>query len=441
MAFLYYFAFLVCFFLYLGIKRNYMGSHNISGLLNEVSLCIGQRIASGEDYSVLEAAIKGNEEMMHSSVIASLLDTRGSHGQKCRFLELFLGCLPEQFKSFDPSDARTACERYIGQKTEDSGGRVDICIENSSGQMIVIENKIFAGDQEHQILRYVEFLRGRLRNRGGVKFPVLYLTPDGHSPSDDSTQADGMQCKCGVDYVCISYKDVIVPWLDKCINEMEDKPHLKEHLTTYRDIIRKKVLGMDRKKDIINIIERTEKNIKAAREISGQLDEIKIDAVTTFWRTIKESIKESIKKNLKEDGLCPEYCHFDANKKLMIVQDIEGLVRKYVDRPNEDNRYFGISLKLQNDSHVCLLVEENIYFAIAPKSVDVSALKAWKKDSGRFAAWKYPKCGKKSLLSPDDDIWKLACSENKNTDADSLDLIPQLSSEFIDIVRNLPDIF
>lgn len=425
-----------------------MDSHDIiSGLLNEVFLCIDERIASGEDYSVLETAIKGNEEMMHSSVIASLLDTRGSHGQKCRFLELFLGCLPERFKSFDPSGARTACERCIGQKTEDSGGRVDICIENSSGQMIVIENKIFAGDQEHQILRYVEFLRGMLRNSGGVKFPVLYLTPDGHSPSDDSTQADGKQCRCGEDYVCISYRDVIVPWLDKCINEMEDKPHLKEHLTTYRDIIKKKVLGMDRNKDIINIIESAEENIKAAREISGQLDEIKIDAVTTFWRTIK--------KNLEEDGLCPEFCHFDANMKLMTVRDIEGVVRKYVDRPNEDNRYFGISVKLQNDGHVCLLVEENIYFAIAPKSVDESALKDWKTeledskmelkdwkmDSGRFVAWKYPDSGKKSLLSPDDDIWGLACSENKNTDADSLDLIPQLSSEFIDIVRKLPDRF
>ena len=425
-----------------------MDSHDIiSGLLNEVFLCIDKRIASGEDYSVLETAIKGNEEMMHSSVIASLLDTRGSHGQKYRFLELFLGCLPEQFKSFDPSDARTACERYIGQKTEDSGGRVDICIENSNGQMIVIENKIFAGDQEHQILRYVEFLRGRPLNRDGVEFPVLYLTPDGHSPSDDSTQADGMQCKCGVDYVCISYKDVIVPWLDKCINEMQEKPHLKEHLTTYRDIIKKKVLGMDRKKDIINIIESTENNIKAAREISGQLDEIKIDAVTTFWRTIK--------KKLEEYGLRPEYCHFDANKKLMIVQDIEGLVRKYVDRPNEDNRYFGISVKLQNDGHFCLLVEENIYFAIAPKSADESALKVWKTelkdskmelkdwkmDSGRFVAWKYPKYGKKSLLSPDDDIWGLACSKNKSADTVSCILIQKLLAEFIDIVRKLPDRF
>lgn len=408
-----------------------MDRQDVRGLLKEVFQHIEQRIDSGEDYSVLETAIKGNEEMMHSSVIASLLDTRGAHGQKCRFLEIFLGCLPEQFKTFDPSCARTACERYIGKKTEDSGGRVDICIENSSGQMIVIENKIFAGDQEHQILRYVEFLRGRPRNRGGVKFPVLYLTPDGHSPSDDSTQADGMQCKCGEDYVCISYKDVIVPWLDKCINEMEDKPHLKEHLTTYRDIIKKKVLGMDRKKDIINIIESTEKNIKAAREISGQLDEIKIDAVTTFWRTIK--------KKLEGYGLRPEYCHFDANKKLMIVQDIEGLVRKYVDRPNEDNRYFGISVKLQNDSHVCLLVEENIYFAIAPKLVDLPALEDWEKGSerSRFAAWKYPYSGKTNLLSPDDDIWKLAHSKNKNTDAVSWDLFSQLSDEFVRIVRKL----
>lgn len=148
-------------------------------------------------------------------------------------------------------------------------------------------------------------------------------------------------------------------------------------------------------------------------------------------------IKESIKKKLEEDGLCPEFCHFDANMKLMTVRDIEVLVRKYVDRPNEDNRYFGISVKLQNDSHVCLLVEENIYFAITSKPVDESSLADWKMGSERFAAWKYPYSGKKSLLTPDDDIWKLTCSENKNTDAVSCDLISQLSVEFVRIVRKL----
>lgn len=59
----------------------------------------------------------------------------------------------------------------------------------------------------------------------------------------------------------------------------------------------------------------------------------------------------------------------------------------------------------------------------------------WNTDSERFSAWKYPKYGKKSLLSPDDDIWGLVCS--KNTDADSWDLISKLSAEFIYIVRKL----
>ena len=59
----------------------------------------------------------------------------------------------------------------------------------------------------------------------------------------------------------------------------------------------------------------------------------------------------------------------------------------------------------------------------------------WNTDSERFAAWKYPEYGKTSLLSPDDDIWGLACS--KNTDAVSCNLLSQLSAEFIDIVRKL----
>lgn len=125
--------------------------------------------------------------------------------------------------------------------------------------------------------------------------------------------------------------------------------------------------------------------------------------------------------------------------KLKTVRDIEVLVRKYVDRPNEDNRYFGISVKLQNDGHFCLLVEENIYFAIAPKLMDLPALEDWEKGSerSRFAAWKYPYSGKTNLLSPDDDIWKLAHSKNKNTDAVSWDLFSQLSDEFVRIVRKL----
>lgn len=65
----------------------------------------------------------------------------------------------------------------------------------------------------------------------------------------------------------------------------------------------------------------------------------------------------------------------------------------------------------------------------------------WNTGSERFAAWKYPEYGKKSLLSPDDDIWELACSKNKSADTVSCILIQKLLAEFIDIVRKLPDRF
>ena len=61
----------------------------------------------------------------------------------------------------------------------------------------------------------------------------------------------------------------------------------------------------------------------------------------------------------------------------------------------------------------------------------------WNTGSERFAAWKYPDSGKTSLLSPDDDIWKLAHNKNKNTDAVSRGLTSELSDEFVRIVRKL----
>lgn len=61
----------------------------------------------------------------------------------------------------------------------------------------------------------------------------------------------------------------------------------------------------------------------------------------------------------------------------------------------------------------------------------------WNTGSERFAAWKYPDSGKTSLLSPDDDIWGLACSKNKSADTVSCTLITRLSDEFIYIVRKL----
>ena len=69
-------------------------------------------------------------------------------------------------------------ERDIGRRTETTGGRIDIILEDGE-HAIIIENKIYATDQHHQLLRYNNY--GKQRFPKGFK--LIYLTLDGHEAS------------------------------------------------------------------------------------------------------------------------------------------------------------------------------------------------------------------------------------------------------------------
>ena len=68
---------------------------------------------------------------------------------------------------------------YIGVKTEKSGGRVDIVLDDHKGCGVIIENKVDAGDQENQLLRYDNYAKKYFKK----DYRLLYLTLDGHKPS------------------------------------------------------------------------------------------------------------------------------------------------------------------------------------------------------------------------------------------------------------------
>lgn len=85
-----------------------MKFQDITLLLKEVSERIDKTIGSGDFYSVLESAIKGNEEIVHSAIIASLLDTKGTHGQGDYFLNKFL----EQVDCFFNESSEFSADRF-----------------------------------------------------------------------------------------------------------------------------------------------------------------------------------------------------------------------------------------------------------------------------------------------------------------------------------------
>lgn len=115
------------------------------------------------------------DELGLSRIIADLLDPMGKHGQGELFLKLLLERLPCFTAPSDLDQAQVEVEEPI---TDDR--RIDICVRMGDDCCLAIENKPYAGDQEHQIEDYL----GWLSNYG--RSLLIYLSPQGEPPSSNS---------------------------------------------------------------------------------------------------------------------------------------------------------------------------------------------------------------------------------------------------------------
>ena len=186
---------------------------------------------NGDFFNVFNTIGLWSEEVrLHSAFIAELLNPKGSHGLAYRFLQAFLEeldlNLPDDYINLQRC-SQNIVERVIGPVTEKEGGRIDIIVEDGN-HAIIIENKIYAGDQPNQLLRY--------NNYGKKKFPngfiLVYLTLDGHEA-----------CKCsiggkGFDYKQLSYENNMVDWLDKCYTIADGKPLVQSVIKQYCELIK-----------------------------------------------------------------------------------------------------------------------------------------------------------------------------------------------------------
>ncbi|MGN1057724.1 MAG: PD-(D/E)XK nuclease family protein, partial [Candidatus Avelusimicrobium sp.] len=118
---------------------------------------------TGENWNVFYAIGKRlyKRELLHSHFISVLLEPKNPAGKGSIFLKLFLETLAEaceeqlDISAFCTGNVKIITEKNIGPITKDyeSGGRIDIFIENGR-QQIVIENKIYAEEQQNQLYRY-----------------------------------------------------------------------------------------------------------------------------------------------------------------------------------------------------------------------------------------------------------------------------------------------
>ena len=229
-----------------------------------------EKFERGENYNIFnDLGFMSDEVHLHSMFLANLLNPKGSHGQRGKFLEAFLKMLQKSFPAISAdnlelnmTNASVEVEKYIDRQTDSEGGRIDIYLTDGK-HSIIIENKIYAGDQHHQMLRYWNYGMSQKGDDTENSFVLIYLTLDGCSPSKDSLGEDLKEN----DIVCLSYKSDIRGWLDRCVELASRTPLVRETINQYIStigILTNNV--MENNKDLFDILSKKE-NLDAIYDI------------------------------------------------------------------------------------------------------------------------------------------------------------------------------
>ena len=251
----------------------------------------------GEMFNIFEILkVETDEPRVHSAFLAARLNPKGKHGAGDRFLRAFIDtmdCLKDF--EFDTQDAKVEIEYPIGNKNEDAteGGRIDILITSTDGsKAVIIENKIYAGDQEKQLVRYNNYAKKVYSD-----YRLLYLNLYGYEASEYSAKEESSKTlQAGNDYYPIGYDKEIIDWLDTCIADAARLPLVRESIIQYQNLI-KKLTNQNMEKEY------------SQQVLNAMLDNNNMDAVAAIaaqsetWRArIIQKLIDDLQKYAAEKG-------------------------------------------------------------------------------------------------------------------------------------------
>ena len=206
---------------------------------------------TGENYNIFKLLGVESSELLHSKILGDFLNPKGSHRQGSVFLELFIQTLiGNEAKNFENADneedtlnlkkiltkfnsskASLKLEESIGRikNTEETneGGRIDIFLRDENNKSLIIENKIYAGEQYKQLERYNQY-----GNEKTTDFLIIYLTLNGDKPTSINNENSSK-------LLCVSYKEHIINWLDLCKKEVVNLPIIRESISQYINLLKK----------------------------------------------------------------------------------------------------------------------------------------------------------------------------------------------------------
>ena len=297
---------------------------------------------TGENFNVFSILDRESDEVKtHSAFIAELLNPQGSHSQGTLFLKLFLGKLlkklqkeqkaqkeleelRKKLKQIEKDNEYDKFEIGVEVSFEKKGqrSRIDILIE-SSDVCIVIENKIYAEDQERQLGRYYEYALDTRKKRG-----IIYLTLGGDEPEERTLYGDKPDkiplCRRLPEdtVVCLSYEKFIDEWLGACIKEVARISQIRETLHQYQMTV-KKLTGQPINKRYVMTLKNIlleDENYNLIPGLEAALSEAQTDLQTDLQCKFLSALKNHLEtKNLRYET---KNLRYEVYNKDLVTTDV-----------------------------------------------------------------------------------------------------------------------
>ena len=288
---------------------------SVKGFLEQAE--IHKRRGNNDFNPYLEMWSESNEVKLHSRLICGFLNPLGKHYQGDVFLETFLECVGLKAWFGNTSGARV----YKEYKN------IDMYITNGE-RHIIVENKIWAGDQDKQIERYIESIA---RGQGGGfdeldssddmessqseaqeqsvsydNIAVLYLAPDERKPSKDSLgkwQIQGESLKYKQDKVkfkAITYREEILKWIEKSQAKVGCITNLNAALLFYKDVVQIITKTKENTMSIESFL--TENDMEENMEVVFEILNKKEKIIESYHEKFVEKVVERHREQIESRG-------------------------------------------------------------------------------------------------------------------------------------------
>lgn len=310
-----------------------------------------QDIAKEDPFNVFRLLRRETDEVnLHSRFLAELLNPDGSHKCGNRFLELFLQQCGITSDEFNLDTARTLRE----------SNNIDILL-HTNHEAIIIENKIWAGDQNRQLERYATVVDNKR-----LKYRILYLTLNGHPPTDQSVGKLAKRADFDTLIICISYAQQIQSWLLECIKEAALRPPLRETLVQYLSLVKSltgNTMSESEKQSVLQLMQ-SGQNAIGAHILVRNWNHVRWHTEYDFWQDLAGIIEE--------DG-------FQIAPERRYSQE---LISRVVHYQRNRNPWYGISILMPSfdmvGSPIKLMIERSdgvLYYGILATSPDTATRK------------------------------------------------------------------